>query len=155
MKGIRDSGSLYPIYMNKKFSNQGGNSNLCSPIMLRWGELVLNRAEAYAKTGADADALADVNVIRERAGLPLWNNTDHKWADHGYKDLMDLILTERRLELCFEGHRAFDTWRNQGKMDRHFGGFHKAETIDYTDNRIPFQIPEDEINASGIAQNPR
>lgn len=152
--GIRDSGSQYPLYMNKKFSNQGGNSNLCSPIMLRWGELVLNRAEAYAKTGADADALADINVIRERAGLPLWNDS-HKWSEHGYKDLMDLILTERRMELCFEGHRAFDVWRNQGKMDRRFGGFHKAEIVDYTDDRIPFQIPEDEINASHIAQNPR
>ena len=152
-KGLRDG--VYPVYMNKKFSNQNSNSNLCSPIMLRWGELVLNRAEAYAKTGADADALADINVLRKRAGIAEWNNTDHKWQDHGYESLLDLVLTERRMELCFEGHRAFDVWRNQGKMDRRFSGFHTAEVVDYTDNRIPFQIPEDEINASGIAQNPR
>lgn len=155
--GVRNN--LFPKYMNKKFSNQTGadgkpNSNLNSPVMLRWGEVVLNRAEAYAKLGNEADAVADLNVIRSRAEIAEWNNSDHKWRDH-YAELVDVVLDERRLELCFEGHRAFDMWRNQLQMDRRFVGLQTWEVVDYNDNRIPFQIPQDEINASGIAQNPR
>ena len=152
LKGLRNN---YPIYMNKKYSNQDGLSNLSSPIILRWGEIVLNRAEAYAKIGNDAAALADVNVIRERAGIPAWDNAGHKWSDHGYASLMEVILAERRMELCFEGHRAFDTWRNKLQMDRRFAGLHTWEVVDYTDDRIPFQIPQDELNVNDIGQNPR
>ncbi len=152
LKGLRNN---YPIYMNKKYSNQDGLSNLSSPIILRWGEIVLNRAEAYAKIGNDAAALADVNVIRERAGIPAWDNAGHKWNDHGYASLLEVILAERRMELCFEGHRAFDTWRNKLQMDRRFAGLHTWEVVDYTDDRIPFQIPQDELNVNDIGQNPR
>ena len=144
----------YPQYMMKKFSNQNNKPNLSSPIMVRWGEVILNRAEAHAELGHDADALADVNAIRNRAGIPEWNDSDHKWSDH-YTDIVDVVLDERRLELCFEGHRAFDVWRKRQSMDRRFAGSHPWEVVDYTDPRIPYQIPLDEINVSDIAQNPR
>lgn len=157
VKGFRNN--TFPVYMSKKFSNQIGtdgkpNSNLNSPVMLRWGEIVLNRAEAYAKLGNEVDALADINVIRERAGIPAWN-ASNSWRAHGYETLVELVITERRLELCFEGQRAFDVWRNEMEMDRRFAGLNTWEIVKHTDNRIPFQIPQDEINASGIEQNPR
>lgn len=152
LKGLRNN---YPIYMQKKYSNQDGLSNLSSPIIVRWGEVVLNRAEARLKAGDEAGALADVNVIRSRAGIPVWNDTDHRWQDHGYANLLEVVLAERRLELCFEGHRAFDTWRNKMSMDRRFAGLHTWEVVEYTDDRIPFQIPQDELNVNDIGQNPR
>lgn len=149
INGIRQN---FPMYQMKKFSGQDGDSNLSSPIMIRWAEVILNRAEALAKTGADGSAIADVNVIRTRAGIPAWG-ADHAWADHGYADVLSVVLDERRRELCFEGHRAFDVWRNQMSMDRRFAGAHPWEVVDYTDDRIPYKIPQDEIDVSGIPQN--
>ena len=98
--------------------------------------------------------MADVNVIRARAGIPAWDGTN-KWDEHGYESVLEVVLDERRMELCFEGHRAFDVWRNKLQMDRRFSGAHPWEVVDYTDNRIPYQIPLDEIDVSGIPQNPR
>ncbi|MBO7300672.1 MAG: RagB/SusD family nutrient uptake outer membrane protein [Tidjanibacter sp.] len=147
-KGFRNS---YPVIMMSKFSNQDNSATLSSPIMLRWGEIVLNRAEAYAKLGQTADALADLNVIRNRAGIPTMDAA--KMAECGHADVLEAVLEERRMELCFEGHRSYDVWRNQGKMDRRFGGVHPWEVIDYTDDRIPYQIPQDEIDTSRIEQN--
>lgn len=144
--GVRQS---FPLYMMSKFSGQDGDSNLCSPIMIRWAEVILNRAEANAKLGADAKALADVNIIRERAGIPAWDN-NYKWNEHGYKDVLSVVLDERRMELCFEGHRTQDVYRNGLKMDRQFAGVHIWEVIEPTDTRIPFKIPADEYLVSGI-----
>lgn len=152
--GVRDNGGQYAIYYNTKFANQDNQAMLTSPVFLRWGEVVLNRAEAKYKTGDKAGALEDVNIIRKRAGLPddaMFSATNM----HGYTDELDIILDERRMELCFEGHRYFDVFRNRRKMDRRFVGFHVYGDIDYTDKRLALLIPLDEINSSHIEQNPR
>ena len=149
-------GGTYAIYFNTKFSYQDGLAMLTSPVFLRWGEVVLNRAEAYAKKGDKAKALEDVNTIRKRAGLSgdqLY--TESNIAGLGFKSVLDAVLAERRFELCFEGHRFFDIFRNQLPMDRQYVGCHKWEIIQPSDIRLALLIPLDEINASGIAQNPR
>ena len=143
--------NTYPLYLCSKFSGQDGDPMLSSPVFLRYSEVVLNRAEAYAKTGQKALALKDLNAIRKRAGIP--EMTDQLMADLGHTDLVEVILEERRLELHHEGHRAFDVWRNKGTMDREFAGYHPWGKVEYTDNRIPHRIPFDEISASGIPQN--
>ncbi len=148
VSGIRQS---FPAMMMSKFSGQDGDPMLSSPIMLRWGEVVLNRAEAYAKLGNTADALADMNVIRARAGVPAMDAA--RMAEYGYEDVLEAVLDERRMELCFEGHRSFDVWRNKQSMDRRFAGVHPWKVVDYNDPRIPYQIPQDEIDSSGIQQN--
>ena len=143
-----------PAFMCKKFTGQDGVALLCSPVMLRWAEVILNRAEAYAKSGNEAGALADVNAIRERAGLTgdaLY--TVSNYAAAGYANVLDVVLDERRLELCYEGHRAFDVFRNAKQMDRRFAGVQPWEVIEHTDNRIQYRIPYDEISVSGIPQN--
>lgn len=148
ISGVRQS---HPAIMMSKFSWQDGDPMLASPIMLRWGEVVLNRAEAYAKLGQTADALADMNAIRARAGVPAMDAA--RMSQYGYTDVLEAVLDERRMELCFEGHRSFDVWRNKQSMDRRFAGVHPWEVVEYTDNRIPYQIPQDEIDSSGIDQN--
>lgn len=129
---------------------------LTSPVMLRWGEVVLNRAEALAKLNRSGEALADVNTIRARAGIaPL---TSGDLAANGYdgaNPTLQAVLDERRKELCFEGHRFFDVFRNNLPMDRQYTGYHPWEIIQPNDPRIALLISQDEINSSGIPQNPR
>lgn len=149
--GRTDNGGFYMRYYNTKFCGQGGNPMLTSPVFLRWGEVVLNRAEAYAHKGDNGKALEDVNTIRRRAGIPEMNN----YSAFGYKDVLEVVLDERRMELCFEGHRYFDMLRNQLPLDRRYVGYHTWEIIQPTDLRIAMLISQDEINSAGIEQNPR
>lgn len=146
--------NTYPRYFVSKFGGQDGSPTLSSPVMLRWAEVILNRAEAYARKGGNDDkALADVNDIRERAGIPTAGlfGTGNM---HGYTSVIDVVMDERRLELAFEGHRMFDVYRNQQNMDRHYPGLQDWTTIKYDDPRIQYPIPNGEWTVSGIEQNP-
>lgn len=149
--GVRNT---YPQYYMSKFSWQDGDPMLSSPVVIRWAEIVLNRAEAEAKLGQDDAAIKDVNVIRKRAGIPEWSSLA-ECKTHEYKNALEVVLDERRMELCFEGHRAIDVYRNKLSMDRRFAGVQPWEVVDCNDLRIPYQIPDDEILVSGIEQNPR
>ena len=140
------------IYMNK-FSYQDGDPMLCSPVMLRWAEVILNRAEAYARTGKDAEALADVNVIRTRANIPE-EGMFSIGNMHGYANAADVVMDERRLELAFEGHRVFDVYRNKLDMDRRYPGAQPWKIVSYNDPHIIYPIPNNEWTVSGIPQNP-
>ena len=155
--GIRTNmGGDYMIYYCSKFSYQDGIAMLTSPVFLRWGEVVLNRAEAYAKIGENAKALDDVNIIRKRAGLSGDElMTTDNIAARGYKDALECVLDERRRELCYEGHRMFDVFRNKLPMDRRYVGCHDWEILQPNDPRIALLLPQDEINSSGIPQNAR
>ena len=108
------------IYMTK-FSYQNGISTSHSPIFMRLSEVLLNRAEAYAHLGQDDLALADVNTIRERAGLSGDELvTTANLASHGFSSVLDAVLNERRLELAFEGFRRDDLMRNKIDLDRSY-----------------------------------
>lgn len=155
-EGIRSKGGDYIRYYNTKFSYQDGKSMISSPVFLRWGEVVLNYAEALAKKDRGADALAQVNRIRHRAGLTGDADfTTANYGDRGYGSILEVVLDERNRELCFEGHRNFDLFRNKMAMDRRFVGYHPWEVIQWNDPRVVLLISQDEINASGIPQNPR
>lgn len=147
--GIRNS---YPQYYCSKYAWQDGDPNLSSPVMLRWAEVILNRAEANAMLGNDAKALADVNVIRARAGIPEMTATN--MVERGYGEVIDVVNDERRMELCYEAHRTVDVYRQKRSMDRRFAGVQPWEVVEYDDPRILFRIPFDEISVSGIEQNP-
>lgn len=154
--GIRNDN--YVRYLNTKFSGQDGQVTMSSPVILRWGEVILNRAEAYARL-KNNDAINDVNTMRKRAGIAASDdfNTGNL-AARGYTGedaLLDLVLDERRMELCFEGHRMFDLIRNKRPIDRRYVGYHPWEIINYDDPRIALLIPIDEIAVSGIPQNKR
>ena len=75
------------------------------PVILRLAEQYLIRAEARAKQENTTGALADMNVIRARAGLGASTTTDKA-------TLLLEIEKERRMELfCELGHRWFDLQR--------------------------------------------
>jgi hypothetical protein len=73
-------------------------------IVFRLSEIYLNYAEAEAELGQTANALTYLNLIRTRAGMPAVTSG-------GGADLIAKIQQERRIELCFEGHRFFDLRR--------------------------------------------
>ena len=148
--GVRNT---YPQYYMSKFAWQDGDSNLASPVMLRWAEIILNRAEAEAKLGKDADAIKDVNVLRRRAGIHEWANLA-ECQTHEYKDALDVVLDERRMELCFEAQRPFDLIRNKRNINHKFAGVQPWKEYPYDCDEFLFSIPADEILVSGIPQNP-
>ncbi|GIV59061.1 MAG: hypothetical protein KatS3mg043_0150 [Rhodothermaceae bacterium] len=88
-----------------------------SPIpIIRNAELILLRAEARIQTGDLAGAVADLNVIRQAAGLGPYDGAMTRDA------LLDEMLYQRRYELFNEGHRWVDMRRygrlNQLPIDR-------------------------------------
>ncbi|MDR2273692.1 MAG: RagB/SusD family nutrient uptake outer membrane protein [Sphingobacterium sp.] len=133
--------SKYMIRYQSLFDN--------SPLRyLRLAEMYLNRAEAYAKLNKAADALSDVNVIRQRAGLPALSGLEGK-------SLMDEILKQRKLELAFEGHASYDEFRNGLMMIRNYKSGSSGEmSVSPTDKKIIMQLPEEEIIANpNLVQN--
>lgn len=145
--------NTHPKVYIKKLSFQDGNPMLCSPVMCRWGEVILNAAEAYARSGNDTKALEYVNIIRTRAGIPE-EGLFAAGKMHGYSSVADVVMDERRLELAFEGHRMFDVYRNKQNMDRRYPGAQPWKIVEYTEPHIQYPIPNNEWTTSGIPQNP-
>ena len=145
------TGYTIPMIFVNKFSYQDGNPMLSSPVMCRWAEVILNRAEAYARSGQDAKALDDVNVIRTRAGIPTYTAGDLQ----GYSSVTNIVMDERRMELAWEGHRLFDMCRNKLPMDRRYAGAQPYKIVDpVNEPHIIYPIPNNEWTVSGIPQNP-
>jgi starch-binding outer membrane protein, SusD/RagB family len=77
-----------------------------SPV-IRWSEVLLNLAEAKARTtaGVDVQALALVNAVRQRS------DPTTTLAPATNADLIAAIMTERRIEFLGEGMRNNDLMR--------------------------------------------
>lgn len=85
------------------------------PMLLRLGELYLIRSEARAHGNNLPGAIADLDVIRKRAGLALISNTNPGISQAA---LIDTILHEKQVELFSEsGHRWLDLKRT-GNVNR-------------------------------------
>lgn len=72
-------------------------------IIMRYAEVLLNKAEACYNLDQSADANAAVKKIRERVDLP--------YTDKGGSALWDAIRQERKVELAFEGLWYWDLRR--------------------------------------------
>ncbi|WP_417444361.1 RagB/SusD family nutrient uptake outer membrane protein [Joostella sp.] len=138
----------FPKFYVLKASLQEGVPHLWSPVVSRLAEMYLNRAEAYAKMSNESQALSNINILRERAGIDAYDSASDFPAG---KNLLDVVLDERRLELAYEGHRKFDVFRNNDTMDRKYPGTHLSGSNPYyeilpTDDRVIEYIPEVQIN---------
>ncbi|MCD8183512.1 MAG: RagB/SusD family nutrient uptake outer membrane protein [Bacteroides sp.] len=122
----RGKSSLFLVYVINKCSYQEQSKHLWSPIISRLAEMYLIRAEAnYEKGGSVQATLDDINMLRERAGIPIWTEVNMATAENGSKkDLHKIIEEERMLELAWEGHRRFDVFRWRQTMDRRYPGGH-------------------------------
>jgi len=106
------------------------NQNAQVPV-IRLAEMYLTRAEANFREGTSvgSEPIDDVNAIRERAGLDPIDSANLT---------LDRILTERRLELAFEGNLLHDLKRT-------------GETVDgiaFDADRLVYPIPQREIDAN-------
>lgn len=85
-----------------EYAAAGGNQE--APWQyFRYGEIILNYAEACLGLGQEDEAKTFINMIRERAGMPDITSTGQQ--------LIDDYQNERRIELVFEQHRYFDIRR--------------------------------------------
>lgn len=138
----RGKSSLFLVYAINKCSYQEQSKHLWSPIISRLAEMYLIRAEAnYEKGGSVQATLDDINILRERAGIPEWTMENIATAESGNpKDVHKIIEEERMLELAWEGHRRFNVFRWRHTMDRRYPGGH---TIAQGDKfyEIPYNSP--------------
>lgn len=141
--GVYTEGNDNYYYPYKyKIKNRGGSDEYS--MVIRYAELYLIRAEAYANRGDIQAALDDLNKIRNRAGLPNWNTTD-------ITNIEQMVLAERRRELFSEwGHRWLDL-RRFGKIDEVLG--QKKPALEPYAKLLP--IPEQDILRNPfLTQNP-
>jgi hypothetical protein len=117
-------------------------SNLNAPgndyVLVRYGEVVLNKAEALLRKGDAGGALALVNELRAARGAAALSSIDEAG-----------MLDERGRELYWEGHRRTDQVR--------FGTFLNAwsEKLQSPPSRVLFPIPQQAIDSNpNLVQNP-
>lgn len=138
--GTSDDG--YPYAMKYTGSKGTYTDNIA---MMRYPELLLIRAEAYAEQDLGSEAVEDLETLRIARGLAAYTTPPTG------EDLIDEIMAERRRELAFEGHRWFDLKRRA--MDIPKQG--SLPSVRYGDDRLLAPIPQAEItDFENVVQNP-
>ncbi|MDR3268515.1 MAG: RagB/SusD family nutrient uptake outer membrane protein [Tannerella sp.] len=96
------------VDINQDWQNDPSGVDL--PV-LRYAEIVLGLAECAAKTGKEAEAVALLKQIRQRAGIPPANNYGLGATPPTGDNLILTILKERLIEFAYEGIRFYDLLR--------------------------------------------
>lgn len=137
------SGNMY--YYPLKYKRRTATPLDEYEIVFRLAEQYLIRAEARAKQNKIAEASADLDVVRNRAGLQNSTATDQN-------SLLSVIIKERQIELLAEwGHRWFDLKRT-GLINAVLSPI-KGSNWQPTDTLYPIPFNEIQIN-SYLIQNP-
>ena len=139
-EGDWENGKYQPA---TKSQNQGNDW-----IVIRYADVLLMHAEAILADNTsttDLSALASFNAVRTRAGLSEVSNLTK-----------DLLLHERRIELCFENQRLYDLIRF-GVAETVMAAFSlKGEPLfEFKPTALLLPIPNREINLyPDLEQNP-
>lgn len=125
-------------YMSQKYLrpdavvNASGSLSIGGDVprpLVRMAELYLNLAECQAALG-NTDAIETLNIIRDRAGVPLLQESDIT----SEMPLIEWVRNERFIELWGEGHRYFDV-RRWVQAPKYFAaGVRKALNIEEKQN---------------------
>lgn len=138
----------------------GGNN---WPLM-RYADIILLLAEVNNDQGNTAAAIQYLDMVRARAGMPLYAvaSTDPTYAAK-FPTLKLAILHERRSELAFEHQRWFDLIRNfttaelvsyfQAKDPLGFGNG-KLANFGVKDRYFPIPLNEYQLDPVKMYQNP-
>lgn len=140
-----------------KMKNANGFASADRQYLLRFGDIVLLKAEALNELGQTAAAVVEVNKIRTRVSLQ-----DLTQAQQASQEVLrNTILKERRLELFLEGHRWDDLVRNNQlistmnnllEIDLRTGN---AVNYNMTQAKILLPIPQQELDRNPeLIQNP-
>jgi hypothetical protein len=125
---------------NRWYGNLYYRSPATDPTyVIRIAELYLIRAEARAELGLLEEGQADLNAVRNRAGIV-------NVATKSVTDLLLAIENERRLEFGLEAHRWFDLVRTN----------RAAVVLNVTDpNKFLMPLPAEQLLVDGaLKQNP-
>lgn len=164
----------------RKYTNKYkaiANYNDAAPV-IRYAEVVLNMAEAYARTNDLANGLTKLNSVRNRA---LANPSTQAYTSFSSAaSLVAAIIKERRIEFLMEGKRWGDIHRLQNDdlapisgipakvangnpaastftLGTPYTGPYGVAALPYTDYRFIWPIPLMETNANptlAAQQNP-
>ncbi len=144
---------LLSTFGTKRYTKKYDRSLENIPV-IRSAELVLDRAEINAMNAATnpqahADAIADLNLIRDRAiaaYVPVTTTTLTA------ANVLAEVRRERIRELAFEGDRL----HNLRRMHADVGpGSRGVAALPWNSNKLLFKIPDAEIKTStNIIQNP-
>jgi starch-binding outer membrane protein, SusD/RagB family len=106
---VENWNGAYSGYYIRKFVDPSINAQFTKEqvpwIFFRYGEILLNYAEASIELNQLTDAVNALNQIRIRAGMPPFS------AALGQAALRDEYRNERRVEMAFEEQRFFDVRR--------------------------------------------
>ncbi len=127
-----------PSYrFTKKYAGNLNNA------IYRLSEMYFIRAEANLKLAKNIDALADINIIRARAGLSNLTNVS-----------IDDILLEKRKEFVFENKYFFDLMRNHKNIERK-NCLSEVCNITYPNDKFVLPLPNRTIEVNvNLKQNP-
>ncbi len=87
-----------PYVWNNRYYRSAVDRSTNYPV-LRLADMYLLRATIHAMNSDFVDARADLNIVRNRAGIGDFGGTDGQ--------LMDAIMLEKRIEMAFEGDRLY------------------------------------------------
>jgi len=134
-------------------------------ILMRYADVILMLAEVNMYQGNTAQAIAYIDMVRTRAGLPSYetsSTTDPTYMAN-FPTLKLAILHERRSELAFEHHRWFDLLRffnindlvtyMHSKSQANFG-LANLSNFSTKDEYYPIPYSEYTINPTKMYQNP-
>ena len=127
--GMIGSGTMTGYHQVKHVNNEMNlleHNGYYPCIILRFGEALLNYAEAKAELGtiSQADMDLSINKLRDRVGMPHMNladiPVDPRYVNDGVSPLIVEIRRERRVELFGEGFRFDDLrrWKQGAKMTK-------------------------------------
>ena len=127
-----------PINANRYYFSKFPSVSSTEHIhVIRLAEIYLIRAEARARQGNLAGAVADYNKLRERAKLPL-HTLGVEVTDQA--SVLNAIDHERRIELAAEGDRWFDLVRT--------GRAVTALSLANKTYQMLYPIPQEEIDVT-------
>ncbi len=135
------------LYYPSKYKNISPTATpVEDQMILRLGELYLIRAEAAAHLSNLTQALADINAIRQRAGL-----SPNPADGASQTTVLNAVMRERRVELfCEWGNRWYDLKRT-GTAAAVLG----AEKTGFSANAELYPLPQTQIQLDNLLiQNP-
>lgn len=134
-----DTGSELVYFPHKYKVYTSSNTTTEFSVLFRLAEQYLIRAEARVKRGNVSGGIFDVDVIRNRAGLPLLQTTN---PNIGADSLLLVIEHERQIELFTEwGHR----WLDLKRSDRVIQVLSSIKTSLTIDDAL-YPIPQSEFD---------
>lgn len=138
----------YTLYRESGGGEPASFRNLdCNKVIIRLADIYLLRAECRIKLGDSNGAASDLNVIRLRAGAPLYPDVER---EESVSELQKLIFREREKELLYEGQRYYDVVRNGYYREELSEGFRALTETDIRNGALYLPVPKTAFNNNDL-----